>query len=253
MTADEVVLAAPTLRRAGAGVGESVRVGDRDVTVVGTAVFPGYSEYPGQDPTDLGSGAWFTIEGLESAGTVFTGRSLLVGVTPGVDARAAFDGYTADGFVLASEDIAFDAFRPSTVVNLERVRSTPVLIALALAGLGMVATINVLVLSVRRRRPELGVLRALGFSRRQLMATVGWQALLMALVAAVVGVPLGIVVGRVAWDALIDELGGISQPVVPMPVILAVVAATLALAYLAAVLPARSAARTHAATALRVE
>ena len=139
------------------------------------------------------------------------------------------------------------------MVNLERVRSTPVLIALALAGLGMVATINVLVLSVRRRRPELGVLRALGFSRRQLMATVGWQALLMALVAAVVGVPLGIVVGRVAWDALIDELGGISQPVVPMPVILAVVAATLALAYLAAVLPARSAARTQAATALRVE
>ena len=75
----------------------------------------------------------------------------------------------------------------------------------------------------------------------------------MALVAAVVGVPLGIVVGRVAWDALIDELGGISQPVVPMPVVLAVVAATLALAYLAAVLPARSAARTHAAAALRVE
>ena len=221
--------------------------------VVGTAVFPGYAEYQGQDPTDLGSGAWFTIDGLEATGTVFNGRSLLVGVAPGVDPRVAFDGYTASGFEFATDDIAFDAFRPSTVVNLERVRSTPVLIALALAALGMVATFNVLVLSVRNRRPELGVLRALGFSRPQLMATVGWQALLMALVAALIGVPLGIVVGRVAWDVLIDELGGTSRPVVPMPVILAVVAATLALAVLAAVLPGRSAARTHAATALRVE
>jgi predicted lysophospholipase L1 biosynthesis ABC-type transport system permease subunit len=229
-----------------------VAVGDDELRVVGTAIFPGYAEYPGQDPTDMDDGAWLSIDGLAAVGQQFGGRRVVVDVVDGVDPAQAFADYDAEG--LANEEaVEVHDYRPSTVANLERVRTTPLAIALALAVLGGVAAAHALMLSVRRRRPVLAVLRALGFDRRQVAMTVAWQATCIALIAVAVGVPLGIVVGRVSWRALIDQLGGVSPTVVPIPATVAAVVATLVLANVVAAWPARAAARTPAAAVLRAE
>ena len=62
-----------------------------------------------------------------------------------------------------------------------------VAVVIALLGVG-----NTLALSVVERRQESGLLRALGLTRGQLRAVLAWEALLVAGVAAVLGVVLGL-------------------------------------------------------------
>ena len=53
--------------------------------------------------------------------------------------------------------------------------------------------------SVRARRRDLAVLKTLGCSRRQVGATVAWQATTIVGLALVIGIPVGIIAGRWTW------------------------------------------------------
>ena len=57
-----------------------------------------------------------------------------------------------------------------------------------------------LLASVRRRRRDLALFKTLGFTRRQLASVVAWQSSVAVGLGTVVGVPLGIVFGRLLWD-----------------------------------------------------
>ena len=118
----------------------------------------------------------------------------------------------------------------------------------ATAGIGYA-----LVTAVRRRRRELAVLKTLGFRRRQIRATVGWQASTVTMVGLVIGIPLGIVVGRFAWRLVADGLGVSTATSVPALAVIALVPAALILVDFIAALPARAAARTRPAVVLRSE
>ena len=50
--------------------------------------------------------------------------------------------------------------------------------------------------TVRRRKHDLAVLRSMGLTRRDSRLAIVWQSTLLAIVGLVIGVPLGIVVGR---------------------------------------------------------
>jgi ABC-type lipoprotein release transport system permease subunit len=64
---------------------------------------------------------------------------------------------------------------------------------------GALATFGTLQsLAVRQRRPELAVLKTIGFRRDQVHATVAWQALYLAPIALVLGLPLGVLAGTSA-------------------------------------------------------
>jgi ABC-type antimicrobial peptide transport system permease subunit len=108
---------------------------------------------------------------------------------------------------------------------------------------------HTLVTSVRRRRRDLAVLKTLGFTRGQVGATIAWQAITFAVVALAFGLPLGVAVGRWAWQLTADALGVSSAPVVP----LAVAAGAVVAANLVAAVPGRAASRLRPATALRSE
>jgi putative ABC transport system permease protein len=97
------------------------------------------------------------------------------------------------------------------------------------------------------------VLKALGFTRRQVGATIAWQATTFAVVALVLGVPLGVAVGRWAWQLTAEALGLRSAPVMPLAVVLAVAAGAIAAANLVAAIPGRAASRLRPAPALRSE
>ena len=121
------------------------------------------------------------------------------------------------------------------------------------AVVALVAVGLALVSSLRRRRRELAVLKTLGFSRRQIRATVAWQASTVAAVGLVVGIPLGILVGASVWHQVADELGVSAERTWPvLAIALLAVGAFLAVNLIAA-FPARRAARTRPAVVLRSE
>lgn len=128
-------------------------------------------------------------------------------------------------------------FKQPDLMNLERVGYLPGLLAglVALLALGTVA--HALVMSVRRRRRDLAVLKTLGFVRGQVSQTVAGQATTFALVAGLLGLPLGIAGGRWAWRVVAEQLGVATGPVVPAGSVLAIAIVALLVANLVAAGP----------------
>jgi predicted lysophospholipase L1 biosynthesis ABC-type transport system permease subunit len=141
--------------------------------------------------------------------------------------------------------------RATDLVNFGRADFLPVLGAGLLAVIATAMLAHLLLSSVRRRRRDLALLKVLGFTRAQVRLTVAWQVSTLAAVALAVGLPIGIAAGRWAWTTTAHRLGVLAQPVVPLLVLALLVPMAVAVANLAAALPARLAARTRAAVVLQ--
>ncbi len=143
--------------------------------------------------------------------------------------------------------------RPAEIVNYQSSGATPAVLAAAVAG-GAVAGLGLtLVASVRRRRRDLALLKTLGFTQRQLAATIAWQASVAAVIGIVVGVPLGIALGRWLWVLFAHQIYAVADPTVPVTQVVLIAVGALALTNLIAALPGRLAARTPTALLLRTE
>jgi ABC-type lipoprotein release transport system permease subunit len=129
----------------------------------------------------------------------------------------------------------------------------PDLLALALAAGAVVALALTLVASVHRRRRDLALLRTLGFTRRQLMSAVAWQASVAGAVGIVAGIPIGVLCGRWLWTLFARNIFAVPEPTVPVVPVIIVAIAAMALANIVAALPGRSAAQTSTAQVLRGE
>ena len=141
---------------------------------------------------------------------------------------------------------------PTDLVNFGRVQDLPLLLGTALSLLALVTIVHLLLTSVRRRRRDFAVLRSIGLTRGQVRSAISWQAGTLTAAALGLGIPLGILCGRVAWRLFAGQLGIL--PVVVLPVILVlVVPAALLLAVAVAAVPGESAARTRPAEILRSE
>lgn len=255
-TPEEIALGATTSDELGVEVGDEVAVsradGERGIlTVVGRVVLPVVSAYPGADKTTLGQGALLTPEGLEAWSP--SADTLGIAVT-------VADGGSVDE-VLAAIDpgdpsLAFnldETGQPSDVASLDRVRSTPLALAALLAALIALTVAHALGAAVRARRRDLAILRTCGFTRRQVVATVSTQASLIAGLGLIVGVPVGLALGRLSWTAIVDRLGAVAEAITPWPALGVVVLAVLAIANLVGLGPGLRAARSHPADTLRTE
>ena len=109
-------------------------------------------------------------------------------------------------------------------------------VVIALIGIG-----NTLALSVFERTRELGLVRAVGMTRRQVRRMVRFEAALVALFGATLGVGLGLLFGYGAVSALPASFASTFS--VPVPSIAVVMAVAAAAGVIAALLPARRAAR----------
>ena len=143
--------------------------------------------------------------------------------------------------------------RPAEIVNYRTMGDTPALLALALAAGAVVALGLTLVTTVRRRRHDLALLKTLGFTQRQLTAAVAWQASVVAVTGVVIGVPLGIAVGRWLWVLFARQIYAIPQPSVPVLSVVLVAIGSLLVANVVAALPGLAAARTSTSLLLRTE
>jgi putative ABC transport system permease protein len=121
-------------------------------------------------------------------------------------------------------------------------------LAVIVAILGIV---NTLALSVVERTRELGLMRAVGATRKQVRSLVRRESVLISLLGAVTGVALGTVAGVALARALVDE--GISRVSLPVSTLLAYVLVAALVGVLAAVGPARRASRVDVLKAVTVE
>jgi hypothetical protein len=142
--------------------------------------------------------------------------------------------------------------RPNTVNNYAAIDGTPAVLAGVLAVLGLGVLAQFTVASARRRRRDYAVLKVLGLRRAQLRAVALWQASAVTVAALVIGLPLGVVAGRWAWQAFAAQAGLSGGAVTPLPV-LWLIPAALAATALVALPAARRVAALPAMVTLRTE
>jgi predicted lysophospholipase L1 biosynthesis ABC-type transport system permease subunit len=213
--------------------------------VVGQALFPQLGQ-----TQQLDDGAAFTADGFAPLFDQNNFYRYLVGRFSTTANRPAIE------HALTANPRLTDISRPTVALELHRldlVEWTPLGIATFLCVLALVAVANALVATVRRRRHDLAVLRTLGFQRRQVRATVAWQASTLAGIGILVGIPGGLIVGGLVWRVIATRLGIGSTTVEPAIATLLVVPVTLVVVNLLAWLPARRASRIEPAIALRSE
>jgi ABC-type lipoprotein release transport system permease subunit len=247
----EVLLGRHTARRLGVHEGDQVDVeagpeGHVTATVVGTAVLNSNIS-----PTmQIGDGALVSIAQLEEMIPDQRVTFLLAKISDGSDPDEVIASVNR---TWGDDANAAPPLLSGDVVNLRRVRQLPIGLAFGLGLAALVLLAFALALSTRRRRLELAVLRALGGTRRQANATLVWQGIWIALGAAAIGVPAGVIIGRAIWSRLSDDLGTITEPVVPWPQLLLLVAVGTAVTGVIATVPAVLAGRRALATTLRTE
>jgi putative ABC transport system permease protein len=110
--------------------------------------------------------------------------------------------------------------------------------------------VNTVVLSVVERTRELGMLRAIGMTRRQARRMVRHESVITALIGAALGLPLGVGLAALVTQALADEGVAFALPLAPL-VVFALVAVGAGL--VAAAVPARRASRLNVLEALQYE
>ena len=103
--------------------------------------------------------------------------------------------------------------------------------------------INTLALSVMERVREIGMVRAVGMSRKGVMGMITLESVLMTIFGVIVGLAVGI---GLAW-ALVESLSnlGISKVIIPWLPMVGLVLGALVVGVLAAVVPARQAAKIN--------
>jgi putative ABC transport system permease protein len=124
------------------------------------------------------------------------------------------------------------------------------LLALAVI-IAVMGIANTLSLSVYERTHELGLLRAVGASRRQIRAMVRMESEITALLGAVQGVVIGIALGWAIIFALRDQ--GFSKMTIPVPTIVVVLVIAVVCGIIAALRPARRASRLDVLAAIATE
>jgi len=124
-----------------------------------------------------------------------------------------------------------------------------VLLALSII-VSLFGIVNTLVLTVFERTREIGMLRAIGLTRRQTRRMIRHESVVTALIGAAIGLPLGIALATAVTASLADYDLSLSIPAVPL-VVFALVAVAAGIA--AAVLPARRASRLSVLDALQYE
>jgi hypothetical protein len=242
---DEIALGPAALDNAHRKPGTMVKVGGPTggapvaMRVVGTVLLPSDDAAPGRH-------AMVTPAGFTAIGGSGGSAELYLRFRRGIDVEATIADLLPD----READIQTV---PTNVANLRPARSTPRFLALFLGALAVFAAAHGIITAARRRRRDLAVLRAMGFRGAQIVGTISAHATIWGVTTAVLGLPLGVALGRLVWSQFAAGLRVLPIAVTPSVVGLACLGAAPVLVNMAAVFPALAARRMRVADVLRTE
>ena len=178
-----------------------------------------------------------------------------------IDFVKVADGADADQVQQRLEAVMESSFPTAEVVNQQELKEKQEaqvnqLLALIYALLALAILIslfgiaNTLALSIHERTRELGMLRAIGMSRRQVRTMIRYEAVITALIGAILGLVLGLIFAVLIAQPLKDEGFELSFPVGQL--VLVMVVAGLA-GVVAAIPPARRASKLDVLESLQYE
>jgi ABC-type lipoprotein release transport system permease subunit len=232
---DEIVVGDDTLQVIGAEVGDVVDVqllttagasgeragAQRPLRIVGVATFPAVNMI-GRDMPRLGTGALVTrdaflrLDGDASNQPEFTTVRLVDDADP-----AAVIAANEEGFRDAAQTNTtwFTDAKPAEILQLDAAMGY-LRGALAVGYAILLAVIvHALWTIVRANRHDLAVLRVLACSRRQLDGVTAWQAFPTAVGALVLGLPIGLALGRLAYARFAQSLAVVDDGSIPVAVL----------------------------------
>ncbi|PZF98673.1 ABC transporter permease [Micromonospora endophytica] len=199
-----------------------------DNKVVGRSIMIHPDGYTSHAPTTLIQKAFIDFDDARAA-TALAGVRETLRAYPNVDLQDREDAKAA-----ARQGI--DQILAVVVVLL--------VLSIAIAALGIVNTLG---LSVIERTREIGLLRAVGMARSQVAAMIRYEAVMIALFGAVLGVGLGAAVGWALQRAMADEVSTLDVPVGRLGLYLL---AAIVIAVVAALWPARRASKMNVLQAI---
>jgi ABC-type lipoprotein release transport system permease subunit len=218
--------------------------------VTGLAVVPsiGLNEGIGQDGI-------LTADGLAQLDPTATPTAAAIRFRPDAPVGALERLARATGFA-ESDLLAADAqggTRPAAIVNIARVRSIPFVLAALLAALAVLTIGHVMATSVQTRRRDVAILRALGADQSWIGRAIHWQATAFTLAPVAIGIPLGLIIGRIVFRSFADSIGTLNDASIPVLLLVAVTAGLVVIANVVASFPAHRADRVAPAVLLRPE
>ncbi|MBS2940301.1 ABC transporter permease [Nocardioides sp. J2M5] len=218
--------------------------------------FPGGKTIPLEvagvfEDTPVTSGITVPFSVLEEAGVKRSDSTLSINVADGADVGAVkqdLEDVVKDLPILSVQDKQeFKELISGQVNQLLYVIYGLLALAVVIAVIGIVNTLG---LSVLERTREIGLLRAVGLSRRRLRRMITLESVSIALLGAVLGMVLGLVIGVVLRESLKDDLTELSLPITSLLVFLVV---AVIFGVLAAVVPAIRASRMKVLDAIASE
>jgi putative ABC transport system permease protein len=143
-----------------------------------------------------------------------------------------------------------DEFKTNFLAPIKRVLNLLYALLALSVIVSLVGIINTLVLTVYERTRELGMLRAVGMTRRQVRMMIRYESIVTALMGAALGMVVGVFLAALVAQALSDN--GVVFAIPWLQLVYFVLAAVV-VGILAAVIPARRAARLNVLQALQYE
>ena len=209
--------------------------------MTGLAVVPGLGANDG-----LGSGGIVTMGGL----TRIDSKALVTSAA--VNLRVSLEKFFSS--IPEFADLPPNpAYRPASIRSVARVRAIPFILAAVLAALALLTVGHVMLTSMRTRRRDLAILRSLGADRGWITRAVHWQATVLTALPVIVGIPVGIVFGRLIFGAFADSMGAVRGAAIPLLTIAVGAVAVVAVANGVAAMVSRRTRRREPALLLQGE
>jgi ABC-type antimicrobial peptide transport system permease subunit len=232
-SAGEVVIGSETAKRGGLEIGDHVVVASPESGRHGKLRVVGIALFPEVDDGDLIDGVGMTAEDFATYASVpdeFEASQVVVRVAPGQSVHAAEDRLRARYGGALDEP---HPVKPAVVANLLDVRSIPRTLLAFAALLGLASLAHTVRSTTERHATDFATLRAIGMTRWQRWQCSLAQAIALAAVALLIGVPLGLAAGRATWEAVARAIDIVPSPVVPVVALTIVVAGSLLIATIA--------------------
>lgn len=244
-TGQEALINEDAAEEYGVGVGDDLDLhfpGNRTVTVTVSGI---------SESSAVAGAINVPFDVIEEAGIKRVDSSLSINIADGADAsdvKAGLDALVEDLPIVAVQDKKDFAESLAAQIN-QLLYMVYGLLALSIV-IAVVGIVNTLSLSVIERTREIGLLRAVGLSRRRLRRMVTLESVTISVMGAVLGLVLGVIIGVLLQQSLKEDLEVLSVPTVSLLVFLVI---AVVFGVLAAIIPAIRASRMKVLQAIATE